>query len=120
MLICLHTYIMSEDCGVPLPPINGSILNMKYHSTTVGSQVFYQCNSGMIPSGRMRSFCTLDEGWSPNPVLVVCRVPGKVDCYMNPLWHYLFRVIFFCLYMKLTVVIRICQWMCPLMSITVH
>ena len=64
-------FFMSVDCGAPVAPQNGSIKN--YTDTTEGSEVFYSCESGLVPEGRMRAVCTLN-GWSPNPADLCCTV----------------------------------------------
>ena len=56
--------IISVNCSSPVAPRNGSLEN--YTNTTEGSEVFYSCNPGLVPEGRMRAVCTR-EGWSPNP-----------------------------------------------------
>ena len=38
---------------------------MSYTDTTEGSEVFYSCDPGLVPEGRMRAVCTRN-GWSPN------------------------------------------------------
>ena len=57
------------DCGQPIAPRNGSLES--YTSTTHGSEVFYSCDPGHLPEGRMRGVCT-DNGWSPNPADLIC------------------------------------------------
>ena len=61
----------SVDCGPPVGPWNGSLES--YTSTTHGSDVFYSCDPGLVPKGRMRAVCT-GNGWSPNPVDLNCTV----------------------------------------------
>ena len=59
----------SVDCGPPVAPRNGSLES--YTNTTEGSEVFYTCNPGLVPDGRMRAVCTRN-GWSPNPADLDC------------------------------------------------
>ena len=59
----------SVDCGPPGNPQRGSLES--YTSTTEGSEVFYSCNPGLVPEGRMRAICTR-SGWSPNPADLDC------------------------------------------------
>ena len=61
----------SVDCGPPVAPRNGSLES--YNDTTEGSEVFYSCNQGLVPEGRMRANCTRN-GWSPNLADLVCTV----------------------------------------------
>ena len=59
----------SVDCGPPVASQNGSLEN--YTDTRNGSEVFYSCDPGLFPEGRMRTVCTL-SGWSPNPADLNC------------------------------------------------
>ena len=63
--------ISSADCGPPVAPQNGSLES--YTITTYGSKVFYSCDPGLVPEGRMRAVCT-ENGWSPNPADLNCTV----------------------------------------------
>ena len=56
--------IISVNCSSPVAPWNGSLES--YTNTTEGSEVFYSCDPGLVPEGRMRAVCTRN-GWSPNP-----------------------------------------------------
>ena len=57
------------DCGPPSVPRNGSLES--YTITTEGSVVFYSCDLGLVPEGRMRAVCA-ENGWSPNPADLNC------------------------------------------------
>ena len=61
----------SVTCSAPVVPQHGSLES--YANTTEGSQVFYRCNQGLVPEGRMRAVCTRN-GWSPNPAELCCTV----------------------------------------------
>ena len=63
--------ITSVDCGHPVAPQNGSLET--YNSTINGSEVFYSCDPGLVPEGRMKALCT-ESGWSPNPAGLNCTV----------------------------------------------
>ena len=39
--------------------------------TVKGSEVFYSCDPGLVPEGRMKAVCTRN-GWSPNPAELCC------------------------------------------------
>ena len=57
----------------PVAPQNGTLES--YTHTTNGSEVFYSCDPGLVPEGRMRAVCTCTEnGWSPNPADMNCTV----------------------------------------------
>ena len=38
-----------------------------FNSTTVGSKIFYQCQSGFLPVGRRTLLCGEDGRWDPEP-----------------------------------------------------
>ena len=38
-----------------------------FNSTTVGSKIFYQCQSGFLPVGRRTLLCGEDGTWDPEP-----------------------------------------------------
>ena len=38
-----------------------------FNSTTVGSKIFYQCQSGFLPVGRRTLLCGEDGRWNPEP-----------------------------------------------------
>ena len=63
--------LTSVDCGSPGNPQNGSLES--YTNTTEGSEVFYRCDPGLVPEGRMRAVCT-ENGWSllTYAALLVC------------------------------------------------
>ena len=63
------TCTSSVDCGLPVAPRRGSLES--YTDTTEGSEVFYSCDPGLVPEGRMRAVCTRN-GWSPNPADLRC------------------------------------------------
>ena len=69
---CLKQIVhLSGDCGSPVAPQNGTLES--YTNTSNGSEVFYSCDPGLVPVGRMRTVCT-ENGWSPNPVDLNCTV----------------------------------------------
>ena len=70
----------SVDCRIPGGPQGGSVEN--YTGTTEGSEVFYSCNQGLVPVGRMRANCTENGQWSPNPADVSC-MRGKWKCLID-------------------------------------
>ena len=40
---------------------------LKGVSLTVGSEIFYQCQTGVLPEERMILLCGEDGRWNPNP-----------------------------------------------------
>ena len=65
----LSCLLHAVDCGPPIAPQRGSLES--YTATTEGSEVFYRCNQGLVPEGRMRAMCTRN-GWSPNSADLNC------------------------------------------------
>ena len=52
------------SCGVPTFSGNSSI--EAYQNTTEGAEIFFRCNPGFIPAGRMRAVCRRNR-WKPDP-----------------------------------------------------
>ena len=51
-------------------PGNGSI--EPYQNTTEGAEIFFRCNPGFVPVGRMTAVCGADGRWNPNPATFAC------------------------------------------------
>ena len=62
--------IIPVGCGRPITPDNGSIET--YRNITEGAEIFFKCNPGFVPAGRMRAVCASDGRWSPDPATLVC------------------------------------------------
>ena len=77
-LYLLFFLLCAANCGVPVPPDNGTIVN--YTSTLEGSVVNYQCNPGFGPLGEMSAVCVANGSWRPDPADVACR---KVGMYIK-------------------------------------
>ena len=60
----------SVNCSDPAVPGGGSI--DPYQNTTEGAEIFFRCNPGFVPAGRMRAVCGADGRWSPDPATLVC------------------------------------------------
>ena len=71
--------LFTVDCGSPGVLQRGSLEN--YTDTTEGLEVFYRCDPGLVPEGRMRAVCTRN-GWSPNPADLCCTV-GMYNHYLH-------------------------------------
>ena len=67
----LSNFSFPGDCGPPIAPQNGTVES--YTSTMESSEVFYSCDPGLLPEGRMRTVCT-ENRWSPNPADMNCTV----------------------------------------------
>ena len=89
-LLWTCVFFTSVDCGPPVTPLNGSLES--YTNTTEGSEVFYSCNQGLVPEGRMRAVCTRN-GWSPNPAAICCTEGMHLHDWQY-CWFCLYFVIF--------------------------
>ena len=58
------------SCGQPNITGNGSIET--YQNTAEGAEIFFRCNAGFVPAGRMRAVCGADGRWNPDPAGHVC------------------------------------------------
>ena len=65
---------LSVSCGTP--NFAGRVDVEPFSSTTVGSEIVYQCQSGLQPEGRMTSVCGGDGRWNPDPATLLCE--GKM------------------------------------------
>ena len=59
------------SCGTP--SFAGRVDVEPFNSTTVGSQIVYQCQSGFLPEGRMTSVCGGDRRWNLDPATLICK-----------------------------------------------
>ena len=50
-----------------------------YQNTTEGAEIFFRCNPGVVPAGRMRAVCGPDGRWNPDPATLVCTC----ECHIN-------------------------------------
>ena len=64
------SFLSPANCGGPTSPRNGSI--DPYQNTTEGAEIFFKCNPGFVPAGRMRAVCRADGRWNPDPGTLVC------------------------------------------------
>ena len=64
------------DCGAPLPPVKGSLLQ-PHTNTTEGSVVVFQCEPGFVPEGVMTAVCGSESQWTPTHA-------GGVTCSPRP------------------------------------
>ena len=62
--------LFSVSCRQPVIPGNGSI--DPYQTTLEGAEIFFKCNPGFVPAGRMRAVCGDDGRWNPDPATLVC------------------------------------------------
>ena len=64
----------SVSCGTP--SFAGRVDVEPVASTTVGSEIVYRCQSGLLPEGNMTSVCGGDGRWNPDPATLLCE--GKL------------------------------------------
>ena len=70
----LHMQLLSlflVSCGTP--SLAGHVDLELLNSTTVGSEIVYQCQSGFLPERRMTSVCGRDGRWNPDPATLLCE-----------------------------------------------
>ena len=78
-IIDYHTVLPPVRCGMPRGPGKGSIKNIQSISTVGGAQIFFRCNPGYVPAGRMSATCMSPDGiladgtWTPDPADLVCN-----------------------------------------------
>ena len=71
-------FTSSVSCGTP--SFSTGVTMEPFNSTTVASEIVYQCQSGLLPEGRRISVCDGDGRWNPDPNIFMCE--GKVyACY---------------------------------------
>ena len=64
---------------MPRAPENGIIENFQSISTVGGGHIFFRCNPGYVPAGRMSATCVSPDGvsavgtWTPDPADLVCN-----------------------------------------------
>ena len=69
------------NCSDSTVPGNGSI--DPYQNTTEGAEIFFRCNPGFVPAGRMRAVCRADGRWSPDPATLVCTCECSHNVYVH-------------------------------------
>ena len=58
------------SCGTP--SFAGRVDVEPIISTTVGSEIVYKCQSGLLPDGNITSVCGGDGRWNPDPATLLC------------------------------------------------
>ena len=75
MIFILATlFTPSVSCGAP--SFSTGVTVEPFNSTTVDSQIVYQCQSGFLPEGGVTSVCRGDGRWNPDPTTLLCE--GKL------------------------------------------
>ena len=74
-----YFYHITVGCGRPIISENSSIDLCQ--NTTEGAEMFFRCNPGFVPAGRMRAVCGADQRWMPDPAALMCR--GEIALYLG-------------------------------------
>ena len=71
LLACVSYLLLPPvNCSDPTPPMDGSI--DPYQNTTEGAEIFFRCNPGFVPAGRMTATCASNGVWTPDPASFTC------------------------------------------------
>ena len=77
LMLLLHPLFLYDitrfhlvNCGTPISPGHGFF--EAYENTTEGAEIFFRCNLGLVPGGKMRAVCGADGRWIPNPLHFRC------------------------------------------------
>ena len=73
MYATINTFIL-VSCGTP--SFSGRVDVESLSNITVGSEIAYQCQSGLLPEERMTSVCGGSGRWNPDPATLMCE--GKI------------------------------------------
>ena len=73
------------------------IENIQSISAVGGAQIFFRCNPGYVPAGRMSATCVSPDGisavgtWTPDPTDLVCNGERQeTHYYVNSVIYYSF------------------------------
>ena len=61
----------SVSCGTP--SFASRVDVEPFNSTSVGPEIAYQCQSGLLPEGRITSVCGGEGRWNPDPATLMCK-----------------------------------------------
>ena len=75
-LLCYSTsawchLLSAANCSDPIAPGNGVI--EPFQNTLEGAEIFFRCNPGFVPAGRMRALCASDGRWNPD-LVCICKI----------------------------------------------
>ena len=71
-LVNQYTFSYLVNCRLPEEPQHGFIMNYCNLTTTEGSVITFQCDSGFSPAAKMTATCNSSEQWSTDPSQLVC------------------------------------------------
>ena len=66
-----HHLLSTANCSDPTVPKNGVI--DPFLNTTDGAEMFFMCNPGFVPAGRMKAVCAANGSWTFDPAALVCK-----------------------------------------------
>ena len=72
----MYAVLISSSVSCGTPSFAGRIDVEPVTSTTVGSEIVYWCQSGLLPDGNITSVCGGDGRWNPDPATLLCE--GKL------------------------------------------
>ena len=77
----LRVNFVCNICTLLLQSVVGSSIET-YQNSTEGTEIFFRCNPGFVPAGRMRAVCAADGRWYPDPAGLVCtgEIVFSVGC----------------------------------------
>ena len=70
------------SCGELTPPPSGYLNG--YESTVEGSEIYYSCNTGLVPVEQMVTVCLANGEWTPNPAEHNCTEPSTCKVHQQP------------------------------------
>ncbi len=78
---CLFLIPHIAGCGLPPSPTNGYVDD--FESSEEGAELVYECNPGLLPTGRSISTCIAGD-WAPDPAALLCSCPGQGQSLSRP------------------------------------
>ena len=72
----MYEVLISSSVSCGSPSFASGVDVEPFNSTTVGSEIVYQCQSGFLPEGGVSSVCREDGMWNPDPATLLCE--GKL------------------------------------------
>ena len=76
---CGFNFCPPANCSNPTLPVDGSI--EPYQNTTEGAVIFFRCNQGFVPAGRMTAVCGTDGRWNPDAATLVCTCEHHINLH---------------------------------------
>ena len=70
LLVAFSVTLSSQLWGSQLLLVMAPLRHIK--NTLEGAEIFFKCNTGFVPAGRMMTVCRADGRWNPDPATLVC------------------------------------------------